>query len=128
MKTSFEWPCFDSACFKLMYSRNLHIPLYRLQFLLPRHIDCSCEHSSVSFYACEGSGCFIKDLSYLLTATNAHSRSKRRRRMLKQLNRYSKGRRRAEKGKSAGVSRLSEWSLDEPIPGGVGTSSDTYFV
>ncbi|MCP3684281.1 MAG: hypothetical protein GY861_16505, partial [bacterium] len=123
IKTSFEWPCFDSACFKPAVSKNLHVPLYRLWFLSQHYIDCSHELSSVLFYVYEGSGCSTKVLSYLLTATHAQSQIERRR-MPQKLNRFSKGRRKAEKGKGAGVSRKSERSLDEAVPGGVGTSSD----
>ncbi len=128
IKTSFKQPCFDSACFKPTDSKNLHIPPHCLQFLVPCHIDCSRERSSKLFYTCEEGDCFTKALSYLLTATNAQSRIERRRRMPQQPNRYSKGKRRAEKRKSAGVSRQSERSLDEAVPGGVRTSSDTLFA
>ncbi|MCP3682075.1 MAG: hypothetical protein GY861_05230 [bacterium] len=79
------------------------------------------------FYACEEGGCFTKALSYSLTATNAQSRIGKRR-MLQQPNCYSRGRRKAEKRKSDGVSQQSGWSLDEAIPGGVETSPDTHFV
>ncbi|MCP3681487.1 MAG: hypothetical protein GY861_02255, partial [bacterium] len=48
--------------------------------------------------------------------------------MLKQPNCYSKGKRKTEKRISDGVSQQSEWSLDEAVPIGVGTSSDIHFA
>ncbi len=73
IKTSFKSFCFDRVHFKFVDSRNLHISPYQPQFLSSRHIDCRCERNSKLFYACVESGCFAKDLSYLITATNDRS-------------------------------------------------------
>ncbi|MCP3681199.1 MAG: hypothetical protein GY861_00780, partial [bacterium] len=70
--------CFDRAYFKLTDSRNLHILPYHSQFLSSRLIDCRCEQNSKLFYVYEESGCFTKDLSYLLTATNDQNRIEKR--------------------------------------------------
>ncbi|MCP3681728.1 MAG: hypothetical protein GY861_03470, partial [bacterium] len=128
IKISFEWLCFDRVCFKPTDSRNLHISPYCLQFLSLCHIDCHCELSSKLFYAYEESGCFTKALPYLLTATNAQSRRKQRRRMPRKPNRYNRGRGKVGKGKSDGASRSSGLSLDEAVSSGVVTSSDTHTI
>ncbi len=128
IKISFERLCFDSDCFKPTDSRNLHISPYHSQFLSLRLIDCSFEHSSVFFYMYEESGCFTKALPYLLTATNEQSRSAWRRKMPRKLNHYNRGRGKAAKRKSNGISRSSGRSFDEAISGGVRTSSDTHSI
>ncbi|MCP3682341.1 MAG: hypothetical protein GY861_06585, partial [bacterium] len=128
IKTSFEQDCFDRAYFKLADSRNLHILPYHLQFLSSRLIDCRCEQNSKLFYAYEESGCFAKDLSYLITATNDQSQIRSQRRMPQKPNNYKGGRRKAEKRKRDGISQSSGQSLDEAIYGGVRTSSDTHSI